>query len=386
VELFGRATCRRQRRRRVCGDVRPFLGTDARHLRAGHNLLVHFCYRPDAMAADPSTENVDRSTATERRSIWRTVLPFVVALVLVGFVLSRLDLHAFLVHLKRVSSPFFFPAVITFVIALCAADSFATVLVYRGSVANIRFRDFFILRGASYLPSILNHHLGQAFITLALARIHGVALARVAGATLLVYASWMGCILGLACIAILLVGKPLVWLAAPLGAGIVYLIILQIRPARLAQNRVLAPLFEAGVKGHLVALASRLPHLAVLFLGTWLPFWFFDVRIPVEAAFTYVPIIMVAVTLPLTPQGFGTRDVLAATFFEPYGPAGSQADRLAAIAACTTAWGIAITLVDIVFALALLRLLPVRLTDIRTASSAETTKLDEPAHHEAERS
>lgn len=326
----------------------------------------HFCYGPDAMEQGTTeNETATSSGTTERRSVVRTVLPFVVALALVGFVLSRLDFHAFLGHLKRVSSPFFFPAVIVFVISLCAADSFATVLVYRASVAKIRFRDFFILRGASYLPSILNHHLGQAFITLALSRIHGAPLARVAGATLLVYASWMGCLLGLACIAIPLVGKPLIWLGLPLGAGIIYLIILAIRPERIAKIQVLAPLFEAGVSGHLFALAARLPHLIILFLGTWLPFWFFDVKIPVEAAFTYVPIMMVAVTLPVTPQGFGTRDFLAATFFEPYGPVGaSRADRLAAIAACTTAWGIAITLIDVLFALALLRLLPIKLTDV----------------------
>lgn len=316
-----------------------------------------------------SDDGAISAKAGARRSVWRTVLPFVVALALVGFVLSRLDLHAFLGHLKRVSSPLFFPVVIVFVIALCAADSFATVLVYRASVAKISFRDFFILRGASYLPSILNHHLGQAFITLALSRIHGAPLARVAGATLLVYASWMGCILGLACVGILLVGKPWVWLALPLGAGIIYLIVLAVRPPALAKIRLLAPLFEAGVMGHLHALVARFPHLVVLFLGTWLPFWFFDVRIPVEAAFTYVPILMVAVTLPLTPQGFGTRDVLAATFFEQYGPPGSSADKLAAIAACTTAWGVAITLVDIVFALALMRLLPMRLTDVGTIPS-----------------
>ncbi len=308
----------------------------------------------------------------KRRSVWRAVLPFVVALTLIGFVLSRLDFHAFLRHLKHVSSPAFFPAAALFVVALCAADSLATVLIYRNSVAKIRFRDFFILRGASYLPSILNHHVGQAFITLALSRIHGAPLARVAGATLLVYASWMGCLLGLACVGILVLGKPLVWLAIPLGSGLVYLAILALRPAPLLRMRLLAPLFEAGVVGHLRALVARLPHLTVLFLGTWLPFWFFEVRVPVGAAFTYVPILMVAVTLPLTPQGFGTRDVLAATFFEQYAPHETSADRLAAIAACTTAWGIAITLVEIVFALPLLRLLPVRLTDVDTDTPPET--------------
>ena len=289
------------------------------------------------------------------RSLVRAVLPFVVSIALVVFVLARLDLRAFQQHLARVSAPSFVAFATVFVVSLCAADSLATVLVYRKSVAPIPFRDFFILRGASYLPSLLNHHIGQAFLTVALSRIHGVPLARVAGATLLVYASWMGSILGLSCIAILLGNKPLVWLAVPLGAGLLYLALLALRPAKLASIRLLAPLFEAGVRGHLWALAARVPHLVVLFLGTWIPFWFFDVKIPPASAFAFIPILMVAVTLPLTPQGFGTRDVLAATLLESFAAFPTKGERLAAIAASTTAWGVAITLVEIVFALVLFR-------------------------------
>jgi len=285
----------------------------------------------------------------------RAVLPFVIAFALVAFVLSRLDLRAFVAHLGRVSAPAFVGFAIVFVVGLCAADSLATVLVYRRSVASIRFADFFVFRAASYLPSILNHHVGQAFLTLALSRAYRVDLARVAGATLLVYASWTGAILGLACVAIILVGKPLVWLAIPLGAGIVYLVILVLRPPALASMRLLSPLFEAGVRGHFEALFARLPHLVVLFVGTWVPFWFFDIRIPPAAAFSYIPILMVAVTLPITPQGFGTRDVLAATLLGSFAPGNTEAERLAALAACTTAWGVAITLVEIGLGLVFLR-------------------------------
>ena len=64
-----------------------------------------------------------------------------------------------------------------------------------------------------------------------------------------------------------------------LGAGVLYLGVIAARPRRLAETNLLAPLFEAGVKGHIVALLSRLPHLVVLFLGTWLPFHFFGVTI-----------------------------------------------------------------------------------------------------------
>jgi hypothetical protein len=304
------------------------------------------------MATDPPAR---APAAAPPRARWRAVLPFVLALGLVGFVLSRLDLRAFWGHLGRVSAPAFVGFSVLFVLGLLSADTLATVLIYRRSVAPIRFRDFWVLRGASYLPSTINHHLGQAMVTLALSRVHGVSLARVAGATLLVYASWMGCVLGLFCVAIIVDDKPLVWLAAPLGAGLAYLGILALRPARLARTRLLAPLFEAGVQGHLFALVARLPHLGVLFLGTWLPFWFFGVHIPFPVAAMYVPVVMVAVTLPITPQGFGTRDVLAATFFERFAPGEGQPERLAALAASTTAWGVSITLVEIVLGLYLLR-------------------------------
>lgn len=278
--------------------------------------------------------------------LWRRALPFVVAVALVAFVVSRLDLQAFLRELTRVSYPLYLGFAALFVAGLLSADAFATALVYRRSVGPVRFRDFLVLRGASYLPSILNHHVGQVFITYFISRAYGVTLWRVAGATLLVYASWMGCVLGLLSLAIVLLGKPLWWLAPPLGAGVLYLALLAWRPAALVRRRVLAPLFEAGVTGHLVALVTRLPHLAVMFLGTWLPFLFFDVKIPLAHALGSVPILMVAVTLPITPQGIGTRDVLAALFYERFATGASEEERLAAIAASTATWAVAITLVE----------------------------------------
>lgn len=287
--------------------------------------------------------------------VWRRALPFVVALGLFAVVIGRLDLHAFARQLAAVNAPRFLLFAAAFVLALLTADVFATVLVYRRSVAPIRFRDFWILRGASYLPSMLNHHVGQAFITYFLARRHGTPLARVAGATLLVYASWGGCVLGLGCLALWLNGQSLLWVAAVLGTGVLYLVVIAARPRRLAETKLLAPLFEAGVTGHLVALLSRIPHLIVLFLGTWLPFRFFGVDIPFATAAAYIPIVMVAVTLPITPQGFGTRDLLAAAFFARFAPGDTPDARLAAIAAATTSWGIVVTLVEALLGSLLLR-------------------------------
>jgi len=286
---------------------------------------------------------------------WRRLLPFAIGLGLIAFVFGRLDLRTFVAHLRTVNVPAIVLFGVAFVLALLTADSFATVIIYRRSVAPIRFRDFWVLRGASYLPSMLNHHVGQAFVTYFLSRTYGVSLLRVAGATLLVYASWMGCLLIIGSVAIVLNKGDVLWVVAVLGVGVLYLIVLALRPAALSRTKLLAPLFEAGVSGHLLALVVRLPHFVVLFLGTWLPFRFFAIDIPPGAAAAYVPIIMVAVTLPITPQGIGTRDTASAFFFEKFAPGGTHDERLAAIAAATLSWGVVFTVVEALLGILLLR-------------------------------
>lgn len=286
---------------------------------------------------------------------WRRALPFVIAAALIALTLRKVDLRTFVRHLASVNAPAFLGFGLLFVFALLTADAFATTIVYRRSVAPIRFVDFWILRGASYLPSLLNHHVGQVFLTYYIARGYGVPLARMAGGTLLVYVSWMGLLAGTGCVAMVAAGQPLFLPALIVGAGLAYLIVIALRPAFLARTKLLAPLFEAGLGGHLIALVVRLPHLVVLFLGTWLPFPFFGVDIPALSALAYVPILMVGATLPITPQGLGTRDLLAVTFFERFVSAPTHEERLAAIAAATTSWVVAFTLIEGLLGLLLLR-------------------------------
>lgn len=322
------------------------------------------------MSETPAGAPIDASTASTATApsapLWKRALPFVLAVALLAVVFARVDLAAARASLLRVHVPAFVGFAALFLTALLSADVFATIIVYRPVLGYIRYRDLFTVRGASYLPAILNHHVGQAFVTVFLARSHDVPLARVAGGTIVVYASWAACLLLLGGGAVIATGSPAAWLALPLGAGLVYLIALGVRPERLARFKLLGPLFEAGVKGHLVAAAARLPHAAVLFLGTWLSFRFFGVNIPLSAAFSYVPILMVVVTLPITPQGFGTRDLVATTLFLQFATGDTDTERRAAIAATTLSWGVVLMALQAVLGLILLR----RATRLLVAASA----------------
>ena len=304
-----------------------------------------------------SDQPVPPPVPRDERPWWRKALPFVVAVALTVLLVWRLDLQAFVRHLRGVHYPAFFAFCAVFVVSLLAADSLATSFVYTRTVCKVRFRDLFLIRGASYLPSLVNHHVGQAWLTWYMSRAYDAPLWRVAGATLLVYATTFASLFVFGAISLLFDNNEAPWLTPLLGfvfvAGIAYLVVLHLRPAFLAKRQVLAPLFDVGVRGHLQALVLRIPHMLVLFVGSWLPFRFFGVQIPPGAAFAYIPMLMVVSALPITPQGVGTRDWFSLHYFARYGP-GEQVDQEAAVAAATLSFAVAISLIQIVLALGLM--------------------------------
>lgn len=282
--------------------------------------------------------------------VWRRVLPFLVGGGLVAFVLSRLDFEAFTRALRRTHYFEFVGFAAVFSAALLAADAYATMYAYARTVGKVRYKDLFVVRAASYLPSVVNHHVGQAWLTYFLSKATRVPLLRTAGATLFSYATTFG-----ALFLFLLVGLPfnhgrVAWLlptVSVVGAAAVgYGLVLLTKPRFLAEHPLLAPLFDVGLGGHVLAILVRFPHVLVQFLGAWIPFLFFGVRVPFTDALALVPVIMFVVTLPVSPQGIGTRDTLSIALLSGYA-AGTVAERNAVVAATTLSWIVVITLIQL---------------------------------------
>lgn len=282
--------------------------------------------------------------------LWRRLWPFALGAALLAFVLWRLNWSDFLRALGSIDYVAFFGFTLLFSGVLLTADSFATAHVYRTRICPVRFREILVLRGASYLPSLLNHHVGQGWLTFFMAKTYKAPLWRVTGATLLVYATTFGCVYLLGLAAVPFNHGRVTWLGPTiLGigvAGVVYMAVVAARPALLRNSQASAPLMEAGVRGHLLALAYRVPHVAVLFVGTLAPFWFFGVEIPLTDALAYIPVVMLVAALPITPQGIGTRDVVALELLSRYA-IGDDSQRAATLAAATLTWAGALTLVQV---------------------------------------
>ncbi|HSC88187.1 MAG TPA: lysylphosphatidylglycerol synthase domain-containing protein [Polyangiaceae bacterium] len=286
-------------------------------------------------------------TDTARPSLWTRFGPTISTLALLGYVGSQIDLKALGVALQQVTWPSFVLLTVTSTIALLLADGIALRQVYSDFVCPVTYRQVVLLRGASYLPQLVNYHVGQAWLAWYAARAYGVGLGRVAGATLLVYATVFGGLFLFGTCAYLLRPNSLEGLGSALlaigSAAVGYGLLLVWRPRWLTRIPVASVLLEAGVLGNLRALAFRLPHVAVLFLGMWLPFSLFGVKIPLADALLYVPLLMLVGALPFTPQGIGTRDALALRILAPLAPTAAEQ---AAVAATTLSWAVGMTLVQ----------------------------------------
>jgi hypothetical protein len=298
-----------------------------------------------AETSPPVTESAAQPSPVapvkSKRSLLRSAAPFVLAVVMLAVAARGIDFHKFRLELAKLNVPLYFAFVVAWTLSVCATDSFATVMVYRVTTPDVKLGQFYVLRGASYLPGIVNYHLGTAFLTYMMSKFFGVSIRRMAGATLLSYATWFGCLLGCMVVALPFTSFPKFPIPIILVVGALYLVLIAARPAKLAKISFLSPLFEAGVKGHAIGLAVRVPHLFVLVFGSWLSFYFFHVKIPAGIAALYTPILLVAVTLPLTPQGAGVRDYIGRVLFASFAPGGDPTITVAA----TATWTVASTII-----------------------------------------
>ena len=322
-------------------------------------------------SGERASEPAMPSMARPKLSPLRSALPFLVAGFLLWLLARKLDFDAFFETLAKVDPFALLGFAMLWQTVLLAADAFGNFVAYRRTMPQASYIDFYLFRGASYLPGMINHHLGQAYMTYLQARLLKIPLARMAGTTLVSYATWMGCLVGCMTIAVPFTDLPLGFVPVVLLCGGLYLLVVSRPPRFLRGVTLLKPLFEAGLGGHLRALVGRLPHLAVLVLGTWISFRLFGIRIPLGTALVYLPILLVVVTLPITPQGFGAREAASATFFAAYAPGATEPERIGSLAAASTGWAVSITLAAILLGVVCSRFVDRKLARLQPEPATE---------------
>lgn len=269
-----------------------------------------------------------RSPLARLSGLAKRAAPYAIAVAALGWVLHHTDLHQLAAALTHAPIVWFVVVSAVMLFVNCAADTFAMGSVFKWFGCRIPYFELYIVRASTYLLAIVNYHVGQAAIVGYLYRARKVPLLRATG--------WILFIIGINVATLFLLASAgasnatgklamLRWVPVVCAVGIVaYAALLLWSPSVLANRRLLAPLFEMGIVGHLKAILVRLPHIGVLLVWHFVSLWMFDVHVPPLAALLYLPAYFAVGNLPINVNGLGVAQLVAVAFFSQYAvvPAG----------------------------------------------------------------
>jgi uncharacterized membrane protein YbhN (UPF0104 family) len=216
---------------------------------------------------------------------------------------------------------------------LCT-DSVSTWIGLLALKIRWRLGKVLAVRGATYLLFMINYALGQGGFGYYLYR-SGEPPLRATGATLFLIGTNLATLLVLTFGVWTIAGgrdhNAAMWWTLVIGtsAFAVYLVVIAIRLALLSRWQVLAPLFEAGIPGHAIAMLGRLPHVIVIVLAHWVAMSVWGIDVPFAVAATLMPAVALAAVLPISPAGLGTTQAAMVYFFSDYATGATGDDRAA---------------------------------------------------------
>ncbi len=286
----------------------------------------------------------DAAAPTTLRSRLRSILPWLGAALLLGWVLypflSRPDGRAALASAFSNVSPWAVVAVPLLFAAIMTSDSLAMWRTFGLFRVALSYREALVIRGSTYLLALVNYSVGQGGIVYFVHRERAVPLARAVGITLLIMGINLVALVLLADAGALLSRDPgekarlLRTILLVLSAGLpAYLALVALRPRFLAERALLAPLFEAGLVGHLRLVLVRLPHIFSLMVSNYVVMLLFGVEVPLLDYLRDMPAVFFVAVLPITVQGLGTQQAVQLYFFARWAPGEPRAQEALIVAA-----------------------------------------------------
>lgn len=257
------------------------------------------------------------------RAIAGRAWPWVAGLAILALVISRVPFAAFRAALS--DGPHLAVAAVDvgMAVAVLCTDSVATWFGLAALRMRRPLRRIAAVRGATFLLFLINYAVAQGGFGYYLHRT-GEKPLRAGGAVLFLMGTNFATLLVLTSVAGLASGGPppqaaMQWTLAIACAGLfAYLVVIALAPAVLAKRAILAPLFDAGVRGHGIAMLARIPHVVVIVLGDWAAMRAWGIHVPFSAGITLVPVVVIAASLPISPAGLGTTQAAFTLLFASY--------------------------------------------------------------------
>jgi hypothetical protein len=260
--------------------------------------------------------------------LWlRRLLPWAITGVVVFFILREYPLAKILAELERGHAAPMMPVGLIATVAVLFVVALWDTMVIRAFFGRPRYWD--VLRGKAGTSMLLTlgYGFGHGGYGVWIARATGAKVAEAVGIALYITASDLCALCLIATASIFLGGAEVpraLAIMAPCLGGLL-LAFVALGPYRLLGEppRVFAPWSKIPRMTGLVSILGRAGHITALILSAWLAARVFGLDIPVLAALSYLPVIILVGSLPINVAGFGPVQGMWVLFFRDFadGPA-----------------------------------------------------------------
>jgi uncharacterized membrane protein YbhN (UPF0104 family) len=279
----------------------------------------------------PDAEGMEALPPRTRLPLWRRAIPFLLAGGIMFFLFLRIDVRQCLTALVSAEVSLFIPGLLAFISVTFLLDTQNLAAVLREFGHPLAFRSALGIRGATYLLMTIDHTLGLGALVYCLKRELSIPAMRVAGFMLFfnTITQFTLVIMTIVGLALITPSTPLLWYFFRVcvvfaGAVALFVIGVKILPARGFGRRIRAlslvrVFHEASWKGYCTLVFWRAVYYVPFIVFFSIATRAFHMAIPFAALTAYVPIILLVISMPVTPGGFGTAQAAMLYLLRGYG-------------------------------------------------------------------
>lgn len=279
-------------------------------------------------------ENMD----SEKTSLLKRVLPWVMALLILIYLFYRIDLGLFINSLRKADIAIYIPLIIVFIFLWFFIETYNIQKLYQYFGHHVNYITMLAVRGGTFLMMIINYGLGAGAVAMYLKRINGVTLRRSTGILFYYMVVESAGIAMLATAGFMLAGRYSgiqSWvLYLSLGLFLFYIfeifLLKYIPPVgflrKAVNSTILKPIRESNLSIFMCIFLQRTGYFITFIIFFYFAVRAFNMQIPLMTLTALVPIIFFIGNLPITPFGLGTIQAAMLYFFKNYS---SEANILA---------------------------------------------------------
>lgn len=258
------------------------------------------------------------------------LIPWVIGISVLSYLIWRIEPKPLLEALSHAQLWIYIPVLVVFVYGSFLLDTQNLQALMRNFGHALTFAESKIIRGASYLIMVVDYTLGMGSVVYFFHVANQVSLLR--GTAIMIYYNYIN---QLALVLLAALGYPLLGLSLPwLTKGVIGCLILSgltiavigiIRQTdhrmvrKIKENALAQSFIESSAGAYAINVIYRMIYYFSYVLFFYLAVRAFAMDIPFTTLLAYVPIILLVISIPISPFGLGTSQAAMLFLFKDYG-------------------------------------------------------------------